>query len=76
MMTKHTNGADLVLAALEQAERSQSCGAGKAGVAETTFRRKLAGDSEFTMTELARLSAALHIPLRNLIPYDVDAVAA
>lgn len=76
MMTNHTEGAELVRAALEQSERSQAWGATKAGVAEATFRRALAGDREFTMTELARLATALHIPLRNLIPYDVDAVAA
>ena len=67
-MTTNQTTADLVIEALEQAERSASWVAEKAGIAPSTLRRKLKGTRDFTTGELAQIAAALGVRPSSLLP--------
>jgi transcriptional regulator with XRE-family HTH domain len=69
-MVFKSEAADLVQSAIEKAERSKRWTCQKAGFSPTTFQRKLAGGSEFTLGELARIANALSIPVTDLLPDD------
>lgn len=60
--------AQRVAAAITQADRSKNWVAGKSGIAETTFTRKVNGHGDFTVPELARIASALDIPASRLLP--------
>lgn len=69
--------AHIILAAMESAERSQKWTANKAGIAITTFSRKLHGGADFTLSELARIAKALGVHPADLLPAEFrTAVAA
>lgn len=68
MNTTETTTASLVAKALEQAERSVSWVADKAGMAPSTLRRKLRGTRDFTTGEVASIAAALGVRPSELLP--------
>lgn len=72
MNTRH-EAAHLVQDAIDKAERSKKWTSEKAGLAYATFNRKLAGGSDFTLNELARVAKALDIPVIDLLPEDFKA---
>lgn len=60
--------ADLIICAMRTAERSKKWTAAKAGIALTTFMRKLHGGGDFTLSELARIAHALGVKPADLLP--------
>lgn len=59
---------ELVTAAMQTAERSKRWTAEKAGIALTTFHRKLRGGADFTVPELSRIAKALGVRPSSLLP--------
>ena len=57
-----------VAKAIAAAERSNSWVALKAGIPDSTLRRKLVGDSDFTISEIFRIASALRVPPVSLLP--------
>lgn len=57
-----------VLAAIDAAERPRAWVGKKAGIALTTFSRKLEGVGDFTVSEIGRLARALNLPPVALLP--------
>ena len=74
-MTTKTNGAQIVIEAIVNAERSKKWTAEKAGMAYSTFTRKLNGGPEFTLGELARIAKVLGISPASLLPDEFKAAA-
>lgn len=73
MTTKPHTVADRVKAALQDAERPASWVAAKADMSASTFRRKLQGSGEFTVSELARIARALNVAPSSLLPQEFSA---
>lgn len=66
-----------ILAAMRRVERSQKWTADKAGIARTTFTRKLNGGTDYTISEVARIARALGVSPSELLPEEFrQAVAA
>mgnify|MGYP002355992270 CR=1 FL=1 len=59
---------ELVAQALKRADRSEKWTADQAGIAYPTFRRRLRGDKDFTVSEVARIAHALQIKPSDLLP--------
>lgn len=60
--------ADKVAAAILRSGRSKSSVAAGAGIAQTTFTRKINGHVEFTFGELLRIAADLGVSPSTLTP--------
>lgn len=75
MQTIQTEAAKAVEQAMAEAERSRKWTADKSGIAISTFTRKLAGGSDFTIGELRRIAAVLGIHPSRLLPSDFIATA-
>ena len=71
-MEHQSEEAVLVIDAMKRAERSQKWTARKAGIALTTFGRKLNGGSAFTLGEVARIAHALGVHPADLLPSEFD----
>ena len=65
-----------IAAAMKTAERSSKWTAEKSGIPETTFRRKVSGHVDFTVTELDRIARALSVSPLDLLPASMLSVAA
>lgn len=63
-----TTPAEQIIQAMDAADRPQKWTADKADIALSTFRRKLRGVGEFTLTELARIAHALGVKPAELLP--------
>lgn len=57
-----------VATAIADAGKTIKGTADAAGIPVTTFRRKLDGHTDFTVTELGRIAAALDVPPSSLLP--------
>lgn len=66
--TLPTTTPDRIAAAITKRERTKKWTAQKAGIPESTFLRKLAGHTDFTIGELARVASALSVPPASLLP--------
>ncbi|XBH21585.1 hypothetical protein V5R04_15475 [Jonesiaceae bacterium BS-20] len=58
----------LVQEAMKQADRSMKWTAVKAGLKVSTFRRKVLGEGEFKVSELAQVARALDVMPMALLP--------
>lgn len=68
MTTNTATAADMISAAMKTADRSMKWTADRAGIAVPTFRRKLNGGGDFTVSELARIARALGVHPADLLP--------
>lgn len=68
MNTEMQEVAGLVQEAMKQADRSMKWTAVKAGLKVSTFRRKVLGEGEFKVSELAQVARALDITPAMLLP--------
>ncbi|MGC5078503.1 helix-turn-helix domain-containing protein [Agrococcus sp. DT81.2] len=68
MTTNHDTVAGRVVAAMTAGEWSIKGTAEAAGIPATTFRRKIAGHADFTVTEIGRIATALNIAPADLLP--------
>ena len=66
-MTTETT-ATLIAKAIQEAERTRKWTADKAGIADATLRRKLAGGTDFTTNEVIRVAKALGVHPADLLP--------
>lgn len=74
--TAHNEVAEQIVLCLASAERSQQWTAEKAGMAYSTFRRKLHSDvPTFTVHELARIASALNVSPSQLLPAEFKVAA-
>ena len=70
MNTKQHEVAGLVTEAMRRDDRSMKWTATKSGMAVSTFRRKVMCETEFTVSELARIARALQIAPCTLLPQE------
>lgn len=65
----------LIKVQISKADRTRTWTAKRAGIPETTFRRKLRAGADFTVGEVARIAQALDISPADLLPaeFRVDA---
>lgn len=68
MTTEQHTAASKIEAAMDTADRSAKWTADRAGIAVATFRRKLHGGGDFTVSEVARVAKALSIRPYELLP--------
>lgn len=68
MATATGQTATLVAAAITRAERTQKWVASKSGIPLTTFRRKVGGFTDFTVSEILAVAAALEVEPATLLP--------
>lgn len=66
----------LILDQMRKADRTKKWTADRAGIPETTFRRKLRGGADFTVGEVARIAKALSISPGELLPPEFKKEAA
>ncbi len=66
---------DKVAAALLRKGRSKLSVSEAIGMAQTTFNRKLAGNAEFTATEIFKIAREIYVPPATLLPSVFEAVA-
>ena len=66
----------LIESQMRKADRTRKWTADRAGIPETTFRRKLRGGADFTVSEVARIARALGIAACDLLPAEFRAEAA
>lgn len=66
----------LIVDAMKRADRSKKWTAERAGIANATFLRKLRGDTEFTVSEVARVARALGVRPVTLLPAEFRVEAA
>lgn len=77
MTTEQTTTADMISGAMQTADRSAKWTADRSGISDATFRRKLHGGGDFTVSEVARIARALSIHPADLLPNEFrQAVAA
>lgn len=76
MTTAQITAADRIAAAMAREDRSQKWVAERARIPLTTFRRKLHGGNEFTLTEVLAIAAALGIHPVELLPHEFARAAA
>ena len=60
----------LIEGQIRKADRTRKWTADRAGIPETTFRRKLRAGADFTVGEVARIAKALSISPSELLPSD------
>ncbi len=60
--------ATAIVLALGDARRSRRWLSDTTGIAYSTLRRKLRGDVDLSVTDLARIAAALDVPPASLLP--------
>lgn len=58
----------LIEGQIRKADRTRKWTAERAGIPETTFRRKLRAGADFTVGEVARIAKALSISPSELLP--------
>ena len=68
MDTETTTTAGQVIHAMNLAERSMKWTAERSGIAVGTFRRKIHGGGDFTVSEVARIAKALNMHPADLLP--------
>ena len=61
MATNPNDTATLILEAMRDADRSMKWTADRSGIANATFRRKIHGGTDFTVSEVARIAKALGV---------------
>lgn len=71
-----TETAQKILDAIDRVERTQKWTATKAGIALTTFSRKLHGGGDFTLSEISRIAKVLGIHPADLLPDEFRVAAA
>lgn len=77
MATNPNETAALITEAMTTADRSMKWTADRAGIANATFRRKIHGGGDFTVSEVARIAQVLGIHPADLLPVEFrTAVAA
>lgn len=76
MATNPNDTADLIAEAMQDADRSMKWTADRAGIANATFRRKIHGGGDFTVSEVARIAKALGIHPADLLPVEFRAAVA
>jgi hypothetical protein len=69
-MNTNTDASQIIFQAILDAERSQQWVANKAGIPVTTFRRKLQGQADFYLGEVANIAVALNLNPSDLLPAD------
>ena len=75
METKRKGASAQIEKALKNVERTQKWTADKAGIAHTTFHRKMNGGSDWTVSELARIANVLGVAPAELLPEEFHAQA-
>lgn len=70
MDTNPDTVAGRVAAVMQADDRSIKGTAEGAGIPLTTFRRKLAGHTDFTVTEIGRIAAVLDVAPLDLLPFE------
>lgn len=75
MDTNPDTVAGRVKAAMSTANQSIKGTAEAAGIPLTTYRRKLAGHTDFTVAELARIADALNVAPSTLLPAEFASAA-
>jgi transcriptional regulator with XRE-family HTH domain len=60
--------ATVIVSALGQAKRSKRWLSEATGIAYSTLRRKLQGEADLTVLDLARIARALQVPPASLLP--------
>lgn len=75
MTTEHRTAAEAILAAMNEADRTQRWTSDRAGISYPTFRRKLAGGGDFTVSEVSRIARVLHCQPSKLLPEEFQAIA-
>lgn len=70
METKRTGSSAQIEKALKRVERTQKWTADKAGIAHTTFHRKMNGGADWTVGELARVADVLGVHPSELLPVE------
>ena len=68
METTRTGSSAQIEKALKKVERTQKWTADKAGIAHTTFHRKMNGGADWTVNELSRIAAVLGVAPADLLP--------
>lgn len=58
----------LVAAAIARSDRSKAAVAQAAGIAYTSFTRKINGHTDFLVPEIARIARVLGVPPSSLLP--------
>lgn len=77
MATNPKSTVALIEAAMQDSDRSMKWTAERSGIATATFRRKIRGGADFTVSEVARIGKALGIHPADLLPAEFrTAVAA
>jgi DNA-binding phage protein len=67
-MDTNEDASKIILQAILDAERSQQWVAEKSGIPATTLRRKLQGQSDFYLAEVANIAQALNLTPSELLP--------
>jgi DNA-binding phage protein len=67
-MDTNTDASQIIFKAILDAERSQSWVANKSGIPVTTLRRKLQGQGDFRLGEVASIAQALNLTPADLLP--------
>ncbi len=70
MTTEQATTADLIAAAMQTEDRSAKWVADRSGISDATFRRKLHGGGDFTVSEVARIARALNSHPADLLPIE------
>jgi predicted transcriptional regulator len=68
-MDTKQDASQIILQAILDAERSQQWVANKAGIPVTTLRRKLQGQTDFRLSEVANIACALNVNPSDLLPH-------
>ena len=77
MNTNRKGASAQIEKAIRRVERTQKWTADKAGIAHTTFQRKMNGGAAWTVDELARIARVLEVSPAELLPEEFRmAVAA
>lgn len=76
MATNPKSTAALIADAMQTADRSMKWTADRSGIATATFRRKVHGGGDFTVSEVARIGKALGVHPADLLPSEFRAAVA
>lgn len=74
MATIPPTEADLIRAAIRTADRTKKWTAEKSGIPTSTFHRKLAGHTDFTVREIANIAQVLAVSPASLLPAEFRTV--
>lgn len=75
-MATNRDTRELIRDAMKAADRSEKWTADRAGIAYPTFRRRLRGDKDFTVSEVMRVARALGVRPIDLLPETFQIVEA